>query len=264
MLFVTHDLGVVAELCNDVSVIYAGQTREIRAGRGAARPPAASLYTGAVGLPSGTRHRLRRHPRRGALAAAAPPGCRFAPRCASARAACTGRAPAPRQPERAAASTASWREGQGMTPILEVEDLTVALGGASAGSAGPCRRCRRCAASALPSQRARCSASSGIRLRQDHARPHHPRPAARKRRAHPAGRRPVSGLAPQPARRARNAVHYVHQDAGASLDPWWSIGQALEEALIVQGVHDRAERRARSRRCWTRSGSMLRGTSLPA
>jgi oligopeptide/dipeptide ABC transporter ATP-binding protein len=55
----------------------------------------------------------------------------------------------------------------------------------------------------------------------------------------------VSGLAPQPARRARNAVHYVHQDAGASLDPWWSIGQALEEALIVQGVRDRAERRAR-------------------
>ena len=55
----------------------------------------------------------------------------------------------------------------------------------------------------------------------------------------------VSGLAPQAARRARNAIHYVHQDAGAALDPWWSIGRTLEEALVVQGMADRAERRAR-------------------
>jgi oligopeptide/dipeptide ABC transporter ATP-binding protein len=55
----------------------------------------------------------------------------------------------------------------------------------------------------------------------------------------------VSGLPPQAARRARNAIHYVHQDAGASLDPWWSIGRTLEEALVVQGVAGRAERRAR-------------------
>jgi oligopeptide/dipeptide ABC transporter ATP-binding protein len=57
--------------------------------------------------------------------------------------------------------------------------------------------------------------------------------------------RPVGGLAPREARRVRNAVHYVHQDAGAALDPWWSIGRTLEEALVVQGVRDAAERRAR-------------------
>ena len=55
----------------------------------------------------------------------------------------------------------------------------------------------------------------------------------------------VSGLDPRAARRARNAVHYVHQDAAASLDPWWSVGRTLEEALVVQGVRDAAERRAR-------------------
>jgi oligopeptide/dipeptide ABC transporter ATP-binding protein len=57
--------------------------------------------------------------------------------------------------------------------------------------------------------------------------------------------RVVSGLDPRAARRARNAVHYVHQDAGAALDPWWSIGRTLEEALAVQGLRDAGERRAR-------------------
>ena len=33
-------------------------------------------------------------------------------------------------------------------------------------------------------------------------------------------------------------MQYVHQDAGAALDPWWSIGSILEEGLIVQGLGD--------------------------
>src|ERR1700740_2610966 len=36
------------------------------------------------------------------------------------------------------------------------------------------------------------------------------------------GRR-VSGEPPERARALRRDVQYVHQDAGASLDPWWSI-----------------------------------------
>ncbi|SDC43564.1 oligopeptide/dipeptide ABC transporter ATP-binding protein [Belnapia rosea] len=52
----------------------------------------------------------------------------------------------------------------------------------------------------------------------------------------------VSGLAPQAARRVRNSIHYVHQDAGAALDPWWSIGRTLEEALAIQGIGDRPAR----------------------
>jgi len=30
----------------------------------------------------------------------------------------------------------------------------------------------------------------------------------------------VSGLSPKAARRRRGAIHYVHQDAAAALDPW--------------------------------------------
>ncbi len=54
----------------------------------------------------------------------------------------------------------------------------------------------------------------------------------------------VSGLPPREARGARRTVQYVHQDAGAALDPWWSIGRILEEGLIVHGVGD-AEARAK-------------------
>jgi oligopeptide/dipeptide ABC transporter ATP-binding protein len=55
----------------------------------------------------------------------------------------------------------------------------------------------------------------------------------------------VTGVAAQEARRARRTIQYVHQDPGAALDPWWSIGHALEEALRIHGVTDRGERRCR-------------------
>lgn len=55
----------------------------------------------------------------------------------------------------------------------------------------------------------------------------------------------VSGLPPKDARLARRTIQYVHQDPGAALDPWWSIGHALDEALRIHGVSDRKERTQR-------------------
>ncbi len=55
----------------------------------------------------------------------------------------------------------------------------------------------------------------------------------------------VSGLAPQAARKARADIQYVHQDPGAALDPWWRVGNTLEESLKIHGVTDRDERRNR-------------------
>ncbi len=57
--------------------------------------------------------------------------------------------------------------------------------------------------------------------------------------------RVVSGLAPKDARKARATIQYVHQDPGAALDPWWSIGHALDEALRIHGVSDKGERTTR-------------------
>ncbi len=91
LLFVTHDLGVVAQLCDEVAVIYAGQTVEtgpVRQVLGAPLHP----YTRAL---------LACHPDRGSgfvsiagtvpSALHMPPGCRFAPRCGQARPACAAR-----------------------------------------------------------------------------------------------------------------------------------------------------------------------------
>jgi oligopeptide/dipeptide ABC transporter ATP-binding protein len=55
----------------------------------------------------------------------------------------------------------------------------------------------------------------------------------------------VSALPPKAARRRRNAIHYVHQDAAAALDPWWNIGRTLEEGLAIHHGGSAAERRAR-------------------
>jgi len=52
----------------------------------------------------------------------------------------------------------------------------------------------------------------------------------------------VSGVPPDRARALRRAIQYVHQDAGAALDPWWSIGRTLEEGLVIQGERDAGAR----------------------
>jgi oligopeptide/dipeptide ABC transporter ATP-binding protein len=57
--------------------------------------------------------------------------------------------------------------------------------------------------------------------------------------------KPMGNLSPEAARSARRVIQYVHQDAGAALDPWWSIGRTLEEGLVIHGVRERAERRER-------------------
>ncbi len=66
----------------------------------------------------------------------------------------------------------------------------------------------------------------------------------------------VGGRAPREARRARKAIQYVHQDAGAALDPWWSLGRTLEEALTVHGVTGEERR--------TRVDAMLAAVGLDA
>ena len=93
MLFVTHDLGVVAQLCDDLCVIYAGQL--VESGNTAellARPR--HPYTKAL---------LACHPDRAVAFSGIPGtvpsplragfGCRFAPRCSDVRGLCITRRP---------------------------------------------------------------------------------------------------------------------------------------------------------------------------
>jgi ABC-type oligopeptide transport system ATPase subunit len=54
--------------------------------------------------------------------------------------------------------------------------------------------------------------------------------------------RSVGGVASDRSRKIRAAIQYVHQDAAAALDPWWSIGATLREGLLIHGVRSAQER----------------------
>src|SRR6267143_914368 len=97
VIFVTHDLGVAAEIADDAAVMYAGRIVEQAPIRELFRRPA-HPYT--EGLMHATVRRGQKGrplvPIAGAPPnlAALPPGCAFAPRCAVARADCTTTPPA--------------------------------------------------------------------------------------------------------------------------------------------------------------------------
>jgi peptide/nickel transport system ATP-binding protein len=94
LLFVTHDLGAAAQLCDEICVMYAGQIVESGPTRQVLGTPL-HPYTAAL---------LACHPERNPGASgipgrvpspvAAPPGCRFAPRCPQAAPVCIQRTPA--------------------------------------------------------------------------------------------------------------------------------------------------------------------------
>ena len=55
----------------------------------------------------------------------------------------------------------------------------------------------------------------------------------------------IAALSPSAGRALRRNLQYCYQDPGASLDPRWKIGAALEEPLIVHTGMTRADRLAR-------------------
>ena len=88
IVFVTHDLAVVAQTCEDVAVMYAGQIVESGPVRDIFREPR-HPYTLALlrSVPDveRVRHDLSSIPGRPPELSALPVGCRFAPRCTLAR-----------------------------------------------------------------------------------------------------------------------------------------------------------------------------------
>lgn len=93
LLFVTHDLAVVGELCDRVAVMYAG--RLVETGPASAvladprHPYTQGLLRSAPSLAE-TRERLSGIPGMPPDPRAFPPGCRFAPRCPYAQPDCAG------------------------------------------------------------------------------------------------------------------------------------------------------------------------------
>ena len=96
VLFVTHDLGVVAALCDRVAVMYAGrvvETATVADLFDAPRHPYTKGLLGAVPRGGAGRVKLTAIDGLPPSLTALPPGCAFAPRCGSANEACRVRVP---------------------------------------------------------------------------------------------------------------------------------------------------------------------------
>ena len=91
LVLISHDLGVVADLCDRVAVMYAGRVVETAPTRELLRAPRHPYTRGLLAaLPSLEGPRVRLEPIPGTVPApdALPPGCAFAPRCALAAGDC--------------------------------------------------------------------------------------------------------------------------------------------------------------------------------
>jgi peptide/nickel transport system ATP-binding protein len=91
IVLITHDLGVVAELCDEVAVMYAGRIVEHGTVDQVLDNPQHPYTQGLIGsLPSANQRgaRLRQIPGMAPNLLSLPSGCAFAPRCARASAAC--------------------------------------------------------------------------------------------------------------------------------------------------------------------------------
>jgi peptide/nickel transport system ATP-binding protein len=93
MLFVTHDFGVVAQLCDATTVMYAGQTVETGPTAALLADPRHPYTQALIGCHPDRSATLTGIPGLVPSPLAPPPGCRFTPRCRHAVASCSERRP---------------------------------------------------------------------------------------------------------------------------------------------------------------------------
>lgn len=96
MILITHDLGVVAEVCDSVAIMYAGTVVETTGTETLFTTPLHPYTKGLFGsIPSLDEEVERLRPIRGVMPdpTELPPGCRFHPRCPSAAPICSQRTP---------------------------------------------------------------------------------------------------------------------------------------------------------------------------
>ncbi|WP_200834721.1 dipeptide ABC transporter ATP-binding protein [Amycolatopsis alkalitolerans] len=258
VLLITHDIGVVAELCDELAVMYGGRIVETGSVAGVFAAPA-HPYTRdllrAMPTLDDVRRRLYAIPGQPPDPARMPAGCSFHPRCARAEDRCRTEKPvlAPfagaREvacwfPVRAGGATAETavgpeRAAPSASPILEIDDLRVNVGsrrepvyavdqvslrvhaGETLGLVGE----SGCGKSTL--------ARTAVGINQ---------PVSGEIRVHGAD---FASLSRREVAAARRKVQYVFQDPYASLNPRRTIRQVLDEALEVAGTEP-ARRRARS------------------
>jgi peptide/nickel transport system ATP-binding protein len=132
MIFVTHDLGVISDVADDVAVMYAGQIVEDAAVMdvfGNPRHPYTKALLDSIPQLTPKGEPLHAIPGMVPRADQFPAGCRFAPRCSYARKACTVAPVAMREPARADSAHAQppvvGRSGVTLTRCVRQDELSL-------------------------------------------------------------------------------------------------------------------------------------------
>jgi oligopeptide/dipeptide ABC transporter ATP-binding protein len=94
VLFVTHDFGVVAQLCDSVTVMYAGQTVESGSMRTVLTAPQHPYTRALIACHPDNERNFEGIPGTVPSPLDPPQGCRFHPRCGSAQSVCREAMPA--------------------------------------------------------------------------------------------------------------------------------------------------------------------------
>ena len=235
MLLVTHDFGVIAQLCDRVIIMYAGQTAEYG--------PTGDIID-ARAIPT-RKCCIRCHPDRSdeligipgqvPVPVSPPSGCRFHPRCPAALDACRAARPPLLygEADRQAVACVLYSAERCLMPkvLVELQDVSTTFTTspeALPGQAAPDpRRRRRVSLTLMEGEilgvvgESGCGKSTLARTILGLQR-------------ETAGQivldgSIVSGLPARHAASARRDIQYVHQDPGAALDPWWRVGASLDE-----------------------------------
>ena len=227
MLLITHDLGVVANMADEVVVMYRGRVMEAGLARGPLPPRAAPLSEGADARGAALRHGAGRAPD------ADPRGEERDPRAAD-RGARAARRPEP-------------------GPSSRPRSCARASRCAPAGSAAARARSTRSTASASqlaarqdPRPRRRIRLRQDHRLEDDHAGAHSPIPA-RVLFDDGAGPRDVFALEGDDLKAYRRAVQFVFQDPFSSLNPRMTVYEILTEPLRIHDIGTSDERFERAK-----------------
>ena len=254
IILITHDLGVVAEMADEVAVMYAGRVVERSSGTGIFDDPQHPYTLGLLGsIPKIEENLDRLLAIEGSVPApfALPQGCRFHPRCVFAATECTQVDPPLR--ELGAAPPGRLHPGAGggagrvTEYLLEAEGLAkhypMRRGLVIARTVGNVRAVdgisfalERGETLALVGESG-CGKSTTARLVLRLIEP-------------TAGTvrfegQDITALEGDKLRRLRRRMQIVFQDPFASLNPRMTVGEILEEPLVVHRIGDRRARRER-------------------
>ncbi len=255
IILITHDLGIVAEMADEVAVMYAGRVVERAAGAAVFDDPQHPYTLGLLGsIPRVEESRARLIAIDGAVPPpfALPEGCRFHPRCVFAAPECVARpaaaARALARPSRRLHPRAG-RGAGGMTALLEAIDLAkhypVRRGLILSRAVGVVRAVDgvsftldRGETLALVGESG-CGKSTTARLVLRLIEP-----TSGTVRFDGSDITQLGGAA---LRRLRRRMQIVFQDPFASLNPRMTVGEILAEPLVVHGIGTRRERDATGR-----------------